>query len=517
MTPSLKVYPGFDSRLLAAAEKKLSGHGFGLSGQTLRGCFFTDKAKGTAVLLDHLICDSCFPYDYTEYTKEQNLLMHEYGRVFRFMVDNTQELDEAARLFDQFLSGHFDEDNIYTSGGNRALQEVDPTMPEACFEQTFIDCFGRERLDRVQREYPVIDINGQTRWVDYYIRRNDFDIAIEKNGELYHHPLLTGAAKYKNQLIKQNSLAAYGAKVFRWSLQGMKFTDNFSEEMKLFFGSPDNFLLTQKVSVTRSFKLFEHQENVLEGLKTERKKGHTSFLVVLPTGTGKTEILIADHSNEFKKGQADRTLVMVPSRQLKIDHIAKLTLRLKDYDLSDRIKVGEDISSHAVIVQTYSWLSRHYPKIPFDFFDYIAIDEAHHAVAPTVQKVIQHFRPNTLIGFTATDKRLDDKKLETIFGKYETDLSLDQAIKTGLLAPIKAFRIKSNIDLSQVRFNGKDYMATDLQRKVIAPSRDQLIVDVLLKYFVNPDSSLPFKQGVIFCVSVKHAVTISSVRLGYCI
>jgi superfamily II DNA or RNA helicase/SOS-response transcriptional repressor LexA len=504
---SPRAYPGFDKNLLGSAENRLLKFGFIPFGASLRGRLFVNEKTHTAVLLDHEICNIHYPYNYTEYTKEQNSLMHRYSRLFRFTVDNSQELDEAEILLETLLLGEFNEDKISVYGVNRELQEIDPTLPEAYFEQAFIDCFGREKLDCVLREFPVIDINGVTRWVDYYIRREDFDIAIEKNGICWHHPLIIGPSRYKKQLIKQNSLVAYGAKVFRWSLQALKFTDNFSDEMKLFFGPSHSFLLSQKVSVSRKFKLFSHQENVLEGIQKERNKGHTSFLVVLPTGTGKTEVLIADYSKEFKAGRAEKTLVMVPSRQLKMDHIEKLRLRLKDYNLSDQISVGQDPVSDSVIIQTYSWLSRHYQKIPFDAFDYIAVDEAHHSVAPTVQKVIQHFTPNTLIGFTATDQRLDEKKIEIVFGKYETNLSLQSAIEKGMLAPIKAFRVKSNIDLSQVRFNGKDYMASDLQKKVIVPSRDQLIIDVLLKYFVGSD--LHKKQGIIFCVSVIHAETMA--------
>jgi hypothetical protein len=131
------------------------------------------------------------------------------------------------------------------------------------------------------------------------------------------------------------------------------------------------------------------------------------------------------------------------------------------------------------------------------------VDEAHHAPAPTLHKAIQYFFPDTLLGLTATDKRLDEKKLEDIFGQYETSLSLLEAIEKNILVPIKAFRLKSNIDLSSVRFNGKDYYASDLQKNIIVESRDQLIVEMLNKYFVS--SALNMKSGLIFCVSISHA------------
>lgn len=297
MTSILDQYAGFDKALLEKVKKVFSTYGFQFLKSTTRGCLFNSTDGNASILLDHLICDNNFPYQYTEYTKEQNALMHEHGRLFRFAVDDDQDLDEAGSQINLLLSENFNEDIIRTSGRNRELSEVDPTMPEACFEQAFIDCFGR-----VNREFPVIDINGATRWIDYYIRQSDFDIAIEKNGESFHHPLLIGKKRYKSQLVKQNSLVAYGAKVFRWSLSAMQFRDNFLEEMRLFFGHPANFLLSQKIPVSRPFKLFHHQSDTLEKIEEGRQKGQAAFLIVLPTGTGKTEIFIADFTSQLKAG-----------------------------------------------------------------------------------------------------------------------------------------------------------------------------------------------------------------------
>ena len=70
---------------------------------------------------------------------------------------------------------------------------------------------------------------------------------------------------------------------------------------------------------------------------------------------------------------------------------------------------------------------------------------------------------------------------------------------------MRAFRLESNIDFSQVRFNGKDFVKSDLNKSVLIPSRNQLIVDVISQYFTKPliDNELP-KQGVVFCVDIKH-------------
>jgi hypothetical protein len=130
-------------------------------------------------------------------------------------------------------------------------------------------------------------------------------------------------------------------------------------------------------------------------------------------------------------------------------------------------------------------------------------DEAHHAVAPVLKRVIQYFDTEFTIGLTATDQRPDKKKLESVFGSYTTSLSLKEAMEKGLVARANVYRIETNIDLSQVRFNGKDYVNADLEKRIRVTSRNELIVDVLSEYFTEGEAGK--RQGIIFCVNVTHA------------
>jgi len=481
----------------------LNKYNFEINKDLLRGTLFLEKKSNSAIIIDQDICNNEKAFSYTQYTKEQNLLMHKHNSLYRFIVDDEKDFNnfksEIIRLFDNDL----DEENIKNSGANRNLKEIDPSIPEAYFEQAFIEIYGNESLESVLREEPFIDINSRIRYIDYLIITNYGNIAIEKNGELYHHPIIIGKDRYKSQLLKQNSIVQNNMKIYRWSIEGMKAKESFHEELKIFIGKKEDLKIAQKLSVSRKIKLFSHQEITLDSIDKEREEGEKNFLVVLPTGTGKTEIYIHDMINQIKKG-VNKVLVLVPQKPLRDDTIKKIKTRITNENIE--MNVGNELNKDIVVV-TYSYISRHYYEIDKEYFEYIVVDEAHHSVAPTLRKVIQHFNPKTLIGLTATDKRLDEKKLEDIFGKYEENLSLKEAIEKGILAPIKAFRIESNIDLSEVRFNGKDYVGTDLQRTLIVPSRDQLIVDVLKKYF-HPSVN-DFKSGIIFCVSIKHAESLS--------
>ena len=145
---------------------------------------------------------------------------------------------------------------------------------------------------------------------------------------------------------------------------------------------------------------------------------------------------------------------------------------------------------------------RNYAKNRQDEYTYIVIDEAHHAVAPMLKRVIQYFTPEFMVGLTATDQRPDRKKLESIFGSYKTSLSLIDAMEKGIVARANVYRLETNIDLSHVRFNGKDYVNADLEKSIRVNSRNELIVQVLKDYFC--DGTMAERQGIIFCVNTKH-------------
>ena len=501
---------GLSDALFQAIAEVVEPFGLKYDRSLMRGVLFS-RHDGVGLVIDHNICDSRFGFEYAFYSDEQNELMFEFKRLYRTLVDSSADLPELGSLMRTlFEPGHQPPDCAPVGGANRELTSIDPTLPEAHFEQAFIDVYGRESLDYLSREYPVIDLGGHNRYVDYYLERESGNIAIEKNGVTYHHPQLIGKERYLGQLMKQNSLLAQETKVYRWALENIRFKERFHDDLRRYLGDVRNFKSPPKLSVSRRFRLMPHQGDALSSIRQARAAGEKAALVVLPTGTGKTEILIADYAwlRSELGGFSARGLMLVPQLQLKNDMIKAFQKRLADYGHPGTdISVGDSIDS-TVLIQTYSWAIRNMHRFEPEEFAYIGIDEAHHAVAPALRKLIQRFNPSFMLGLTATDQRLDEAKLEDVFGKYESKLTLVEAIKTGLLCPIKAFRLESNVDLTEVRFNGRDFVNADLGKSVLVPSRNALIVDVVQRYFV--ESELEPKSGLIFCVNVKHAEAIAA-------
>ncbi len=480
----------------------LSGLGFSFLREEITGYIFLRAADDTCLIIDTVIC-SLKNYPYIDYTSDQNELMADHCRVFRFLLDDQLSVTELEREIALILSDENDPEKIHRFGGNRSEQQPDPTMPEAAFEECFLEAFGASAGIALHREFAYIDLAGTTRYIDYALFAKNGKFAIELNGESFHHPVATGPARYSSQLFKQNSLVADGFKVFRWSLNGMRDRERFILELDRFFGAAQPFLDKSVIKLKRqveSFELKEHQKDALGDLDNARMQGRHAFLLVMPTATGKTEVFIEDIARLKLAQPKLRALIIVPTRNLRDQTLARLRLRLP-LDLKEQI-TDDIFDDRDLLVQTTAYMHRHYYKLAADRFDYIVVDEAHHAPAQGLRNILEHFSPTHLIGVTATPDRLDLQRLEGIFGEYEPQLSLEEAIVQGLVTPVRCYRVKTNIDLSEVRFNGKEYVKNDLQRTLLVPSRDELIADVVDLYFSGEFSG---KQGIVFCVDIRHA------------
>ena len=445
------------------------------------------KKDTTSVIVDYNLCvkNNDAVFDYSKYCEMQNGLMASSGRLFRFYAAEGEDLREPIH---RWLTMEPDDIEISDKGGVFDKVHVDNTPLEKTFEDLFVEIYGNDALGFLQKEYSLSLSNGRNAFVDYVVETSTGSYAIEENGVRYHHPQIIRLEAYKRQLEKQNTLSLMGFKTFRFSFENLCFRDQAIDSIRTYLGPRNAFRNAHFIKGTRPFALYTHQETFLQEMRDARERGINTSLVVEPTGTGKSQIAIEDIYRLYKEGKIERVLVMVPSVRIKADWEARLE------PFRDRLDITIELYNR-------SYLRRNHTAE--DYFDYLLFDEAQHAQAANCAKTLQYFTPKYLVGLTATPERLDRKKLEDIFGHYKTNLTLREAIDKDVITNIRCYRLLSNVDLSAVRYNGKDYNYADLEKTLIVDSRNELIVRTLKKYFYPREGFC--KQGIVFCVNVNHA------------
>ena len=437
------------------------------------------------VIIDDEICscrdgEQIFPY--TLITDKQNHYMKIYRRVFRFLGFDPETIEKCLQKSRQEV--------LYsTKKISERGEHADSSPLELLFEQNFTDVYGMRALKYLQKEFRISDEDGNNYFLDYLVDTADSRVAIEENGIHYHHPQLIGIEGYRKQLRKQNTCALWGLKLYRFSTEDCRFKDRIEDDIRSYLGKDISGFREAGLLLERKTELYEHQEISLAQIEERREKGIRAFLIVLPTAAGKSRIVEED-IQKFAAGKEQfRALILAPNTNIIADWKERIDKDLQP--LQNRIDI-----------KTYSYAVRHYHEKTRDYYSYIVVDEAHHAVAPMLKRVIQYYAPEFLVGLTATDQRPDKKRLEEIFGNYTTELSLKDAMEKGVVARANVYRIETNIDLSHVRFNGKDYVNADLEKSVRVTSRNELIVNVLKDYFTEGDAGK--RQGIIFCINKAH-------------
>lgn len=260
-----------------------------------------------------------------------------------------------------------------------------------------------------------------------------------------------------------------------------------------------------KLHAPADIQLRPYQRDCLETILEEYRLGIRRQLICLPTGTGKT-VIFAEFPNFFKMKK--QMLVLAHREELLNQALDKIqranpALTIQVEQANRRADAESD-----VVIASVPTLGRRGSKrlkrLNPDNFFLIVVDEAHHATASTYQRVLEYFgvfQENTkklLVGFTATPKRGDGIGLEEIFQKITFSRNLPEMINAGFLASIAAYRVDSDIDLSDISVRLGDFVASQLSDTVNVQSRNELIVNVYNKYLKD-------KKALCFCVDVKHS------------
>ncbi|NLY00965.1 MAG: DEAD/DEAH box helicase family protein [Rhodopirellula sp.] len=374
--------------------------------------------------------------------------------------------------------------------------------PEDIFVDIFAQVFGLEQVQKLTHDYPAEDIYGGGRFIDYALRTAEERVAFEIDGLTWHMPGAVSVEKFEDDLLRQNSLVHQGWRIFRWTdRQLQQDPERVKEELALFlerisgFFSFDDFL-PQQLGELVDLELRPHQEEALAVLAAMRADHKTIALLTHAQGTGKTIVAIAD-----AKRLGGRTLFLAHTRPLVQQAFQRFGELWPEASVGLFMGGSRDPDAYNVVGSVQAVSARLSEFLPTEF-DYLVIDEAHHAAARVYRSLLGYFRAKFVLGLTATPDRADGQSILDLFRESAHRLSLREAIELGELVPIRCVRVETNVDLSRVRFNQVQYNRRELEEKILIPPRDRLIVDTYLQHVRG-------RKAVVFCVNVRHGESLA--------
>ena len=236
------------------------------------------------------------------------------------------------------------------------------------------------------------------------------------------------------------------------------------------------------------------QRKALKELNRMRAIGNTRSLVVSATGSGKTYLAAFDARN------------FDPQRLLYIVHEGSI--------LKKSMETFQEVFGGAKTCGLYSGEAK---ELDADFifstnvsmcrsleffdkkaFDYIIIDECHHAVADTYRRIIDYFEPEFLLGLTATENRMDNKDVVELFdNNLPYELRLRDAIINDLIVPFHYFGIHDKL---------VDYSLSDTaERRLIAQMASEDNCEFIHEQIEKHRTEGQKLKALAFCRTIQHA------------
>ncbi len=250
---------------------------------------------------------------------------------------------------------------------------------------------------------------------------------------------------------------------------------------------------------------YPFQQEVLDRLHAERTiHNHSRNLVVAATGTGKTVIAAFDYKS-YAQTRRPRLLFVAHREEILQQSRDCFRRILQDYNFGELMVGGNSADSFDhVFMSIQSFNTRKIAnQLPPTFYDYIVVDEFHHAAADTYRKLLEHFEPKILLGLTATPERHDNLDILHYFGgRIAAELRLFTAINRGLLVPFQYFGITDAVNFSNVRWVSGRYDPNELCMLLDDNiERAGLVVREVRDKLLDPHRA----RGLGFCASVRHA------------
>lgn len=240
------------------------------------------------------------------------------------------------------------------------------------------------------------------------------------------------------------------------------------------------------------------QQEAMTALAELRAKNEKRALLIAATGTGKTYLSIFDVKQ------------LQPKKVLYVAHRDMILNKAEESfrNLLPEIKTGflngsqKDIQADFLFASIFT-LSKEETLQSFskDEFDYIIVDEVHHAGAASYQKIINYFKPKFLLGLTATPERTDGFDIFQVFhNNIPYEIRLQKALEEDLLCPFHYY------GLSDLTVDGEEISDKSDFSKLVSEERIKHIEKAIKLYKSN---DYPVK-GLIFCSRVEEAKELSA-------
>ncbi|WP_276357044.1 DUF3427 domain-containing protein [Cohnella caldifontis] len=257
---------------------------------------------------------------------------------------------------------------------------------------------------------------------------------------------------------------------------------------------------------------YDYQKEILEKLEAQRTLyGRTKNLVVAATGVGKTVVSAFDYKRFAQKHSNARLLFVAHREEILKQSRDTFRFILKDMNFGE-LHVGgaqaESLDHLFISIQSLNAMRLTESTTP-TFYDYIVVDEFHHAAAPSYQKLLSYYKPQILLGLTATPERMDGRDVLSYFNDtIAAEIRLTDAIDRKLLCPFQYFGVTDQVDLSQVKWSRRGYDLNELENLYTNNRiRAVQILNSLRRYVTDMEQV----KGLGFCVGVDHAMYMAKV------
>lgn len=254
-------------------------------------------------------------------------------------------------------------------------------------------------------------------------------------------------------------------------------------------------------------ELRDNQKNGIQNIRNEFERRNKRVIFVAPTGFGKT--VVFSHIAEQSSSKGKRVFILVHREELLLQgsrHLASLGLA------HGRVAPGHSMTRDKIQIASVQTLVRRLDK--YEKPDLIIVDECHHSMASTWQKILTHYSSAYVLGVTATPIRTDGKGLGRKCGGFFDSMvlgpSMRELINDGYLTEPVIYAPPQNFTLDDLHTRGGDFIPKELETKLDKPK----IVGCAIEHYSKLCNGVP---AIAFCATVEHArhVSESFVAAGF--